>query len=69
MLTIGRRSPDIDQKFLSAKLGNPVESSPYCEPAFRALGAASVDSLDVSDYESATLVTDLGKAFPVRSTL
>jgi hypothetical protein len=64
MLTIGRQSLDLDQKFLDGKLGKPVESSPYCEPAFLALGAESVDSLDVSDYENATLVTDLGK--PVR---
>lgn len=63
MLTIGRQSLNLDQKFLDGKLGKPVEPSPYCEPAFLALGAESVDSLDVSDYERATLVTDLGKPF------
>jgi hypothetical protein len=63
MLTIGRQSLDVDQNFLIAKLGNikQLEPSPYCELAFLALGAASVDSLDVSDYENATIVSDLGK--------
>jgi hypothetical protein len=61
VLTIGRQSLDVDQKFLRSKLGKPVEPSAYCEPVFLALGAASVNSLDVSDYESATIVLDLGK--------
>jgi hypothetical protein len=61
VLTIGRQSLDVDQKFLRSKLGKPVEPSPYCEPVLLALGAASVDSLDVSDYENATIVLDLGK--------
>jgi hypothetical protein len=61
MLTIGRQSLDVDQKFLRSKLGKPVEPSAYCEPVLLALGATSVDSLDVSDYESATIVLDLGK--------
>jgi hypothetical protein len=61
VLTIGRQSLDVDQKFLRSKLGKPVEPSPYCEPVLLAMGAASVDSLDVSDYESATIVLDLGK--------
>jgi hypothetical protein len=61
VVTIGRQSLDVDQKFLPARLGKPVEPSPYCEPALLALGAESVDSLDVSDYENATIVSDLGK--------
>jgi hypothetical protein len=61
VLTIGRQSLDVDQKFLRSKLGKPVEPSGYCEPVLLALGASSVDSLDVSDYESATIVLDLGK--------
>ena len=61
VLTIGRQSLDVDQKFLRSKLGKPVEPSPYCEPVLLALGATSVDSLDVSDYENATIVLDLGK--------
>ena len=60
-LTIGRQSLDVDQKFLRSKLSQRVEPSPYCEPALLALGAASVDSLDVSDYENATIVLDLGR--------
>jgi hypothetical protein len=61
VLTIGRQSLDVDEKFLRSKLGKPVAPSPYCEPVLLALGAASVDSLDVSDYENATIVVDLGK--------
>jgi hypothetical protein len=61
VLTIGRQSLDVDQKFLRSKLGKPVEPSPYCEPVLLAMGAGSVDSLDVSDYENATIVLDLGK--------
>ena len=55
VLTIGRQSLDVDQKFLRSKLGKPVEPSAYCEPVLLALGATSVDSLDVSDYENARL--------------
>ena len=55
VLTIGRQSLDVDQKFLRSKLGKPVEPWPYCEPVLLALGAASVDSLDVSDYETRQL--------------
>jgi hypothetical protein len=61
MLTVGRQSLDVDQKFLIAKLGKAVEPSPYCEPALLALGAESVDSIDVWDYENARIVSDLGK--------
>ena len=62
-LTIGRQSLDVDQKFLRSKLhGETFEPSPYCEPALLALGAASIsNSLDVSDYENATIVLDLGR--------
>jgi hypothetical protein len=61
VLTIGRQSLNVDQNFLRKRLGRPVDPSPYCEPAFLALGAASVESLDVSEYENATIVADLGK--------
>jgi hypothetical protein len=61
VLTIGRQALDVDQKFLREKLGKSIEPSPYCELAFFALGATSVDSVDVSDYENATLVADLGR--------
>ena len=61
VLTIGRQSLDVDQKFLRSKLGKPVEPSAYCEPVLLALGATSIDSVDVSGYESATIVLDLGK--------
>ena len=61
VLTIGRQSLDVDQKFLRSKLSKQVEPSHYCEPVLLALGAASVDSLDVLDYENATIESDLGK--------
>lgn len=35
------------------------EGGAYCEPIIRRLGARSVDSVDASDYEGATLVHDL----------
>ena len=38
VLTIGRQSLDVDQKFLRSKLGKPVEPSPYCEPLLLTLG-------------------------------
>jgi hypothetical protein len=39
-------------------------ASGYAEPLFELLGAASVESLDVSDYEEATHVVDFNVALP-----
>jgi hypothetical protein len=36
----------------------------YSEPLFKYLGAATVDSLDYSNYEGATIIHDLNKPFP-----
>jgi hypothetical protein len=36
----------------------------YSEPFFRRLGATSVDSLDASDFEGATLIADLNQPLP-----
>lgn len=36
----------------------------YCEALFRALGAETADSLDVSDFEGAACIADLNKPVP-----
>jgi SAM-dependent methyltransferase len=36
----------------------------YCEPLLRILGARRVDSMDVSDYEKATIIHDLNCPWP-----
>ena len=36
----------------------------YSEPVFKLLGADTVDSMDASDYEQATVVADLNKPIP-----
>jgi len=36
----------------------------YCEPLFKAMGAKTVDSIDASGYEDATIVHDLNIAVP-----
>lgn len=62
VLTIGRQGVDFDP----ALAGGPPAGADaaYCEWAFAALGAEAVESVDVSDYEHATYVADLGQ--PVR---
>lgn len=63
VLTVGRQALSVDSRFVREKLGPDVEASRYCEPTLMALGATSVDSLDCSDYEQATLIVDLGKSY------
>jgi hypothetical protein len=36
----------------------------YAEPLFETLGAGSIDSIDYSDYEGATIIADLNKPNP-----
>jgi hypothetical protein len=36
----------------------------YSEPFFRRLGATSVDSIDASDFEGATIIADLNRPLP-----
>lgn len=60
VLTIGRQSVDFDPGVAGPPPTDPVEAS-YCEWAFTALGARGVSSVDVSDYENATFVADLGE--------
>lgn len=69
VLTLGRQqmfASPAEVRTLAAKKGltlaDDVSWTPgsgYCEALFKALGAASVDSMDASDYESATLIHDL----------
>lgn len=39
-------------------------SNKYAEPLFKVLGAQKIDSIDFSDYESATLIHDLNTPVP-----
>ncbi len=59
VLTIGRQSVDFDASALGDPPADPGEAQ-YCEWVLRALGAGTVASLDISDYEGATHIGDLG---------
>ena len=59
VLTIGRQSVDFDASALGQPPADPGEAR-YCEWVLRAIGAGEVASLDISGYESATHVGDLG---------
>lgn len=59
VLTIGRQSLSIDPAFVELDFARSIEQTGYCEPLLFALNAASVASLDFSDYEDATFVADL----------
>ncbi|HEX4847034.1 MAG TPA: hypothetical protein VFV30_02725 [Novosphingobium sp.] len=60
VLTIGRQNVDFDPALAGAAPAEP-DRARYCEWAFEALGAETVSSVDVSDYENATYVADLGQ--------
>lgn len=60
VLTIGRQGVDFDPALAGSPPADPAEAA-YCEWAIRALGADAVESVDISDYESATYVADLGE--------
>jgi hypothetical protein len=59
VLTIGRQSVDFDASALGAAPDDPAQAQ-YCEWVLRAIGANEVASLDISDYEHATHIGDLG---------
>lgn len=59
VLTIGRQSVDFDAADLAPRPSDPAEAK-YCEWVLRALGANVAASLDISDYEGATHIGDLG---------
>lgn len=50
-----------------ATLASVLNSGDYCETFLQALGASKVDSIDVSDYEKATIIHDMNT--PVRDEL
>jgi SAM-dependent methyltransferase len=57
---------DVLEKYLpgvtDADLANPDDA--YAETFFRKIGFTTVDSIDVSDFENATIVQDLAGALP-----
>ena len=67
VLTIGRQSFDFDGSALGQPPADPVQAQ-YCEWVLRALGAGEVASLDISDYEGATHVGDLGAPMTLERT-
>jgi hypothetical protein len=60
VLTIGRQWLSMDASMLGEELAAVAREQSYCEPAFIALGAESVASVDYSDYEQPSFVVDLG---------
>ncbi len=63
-LTVGRQTLYASGRQL-ARLGfNGMRMGEHGEKLLRLLGATSVDSLDASDYEGATLIHDLNRALP-----
>lgn len=60
VLTIGRQSVDFDPALAGMPPADLTEAGD-CEWVFTALGALEVSSVDVSDYENATYVADLGE--------
>lgn len=59
VLTIGRQSVDFDAAELGTPPADPAQAR-YCEWVLRALGASEAASLDISPYEGATHIGDLG---------
>lgn len=73
-LTVGRQQIHFDAadaKAIWRSMGDgdcpndrSIEYGEYCESLLIHLGARSVDSIDASDYEGATIVHDLNKPLP-----
>lgn len=61
VLSIGRRQLSVDARQLGDELAAVAGESLYCEPVLSALGAKSVDLLDYSEHEHATIVADLNR--------
>jgi hypothetical protein len=59
-LMVGRQRLYVAPEAAPAGLRAAVAAGPYAERVFQALGAGSVESLDRSDYEGATILHDLG---------
>ena len=59
VITIGRQCVDVDAGALRAVLGADFVPDRYAEGLLTALGARTIDSLDASPYEGASVVADL----------
>lgn len=59
VLTIGRQSMSVPAEALLKQFGDAVPAVGFCEPLLMALGADDVESVDYSDYESATHIADM----------
>lgn len=75
-LTLGRQQMYItpgQAKAMAVRFGVPFEAREewktdigFCESFLHGLGAEAIDSMDVSDYEGATIVHDLNEPVPAR---
>jgi hypothetical protein len=61
MSSIAEAGGSVDQRTARAIV---ADGKGFAEPFFRYLGASTVDSLDVSDYEGCTIVHDLNDPLP-----
>ena len=71
VLTLGRQRLNLPKRVLQSHLSQfgyqadataiKKKSNGYCEPFLELLGAKKVDSMDVSDYENATVLHDLNE--------
>jgi len=57
-----RRGVDFSRTLMLGR--QQLVDGPYSEPFFRSLGATSVDSIDASDFEGATIIADLNRPLP-----
>lgn len=60
--TCARRGVDFTRTVMFGR--QELADGTYAEPFFRRLGATSVDSIDVSDFEGATIIADLNRPLP-----
>ncbi|WP_317204061.1 class I SAM-dependent methyltransferase [Janthinobacterium sp.] len=65
-LTLGRQCVHLHEKYISQKIGHKYQHkfADYCEPFLQNFfGATSIDSLDATTYEHATILHDLNLPF------
>lgn len=64
-LQLARSSRDLALGWTAAEINSALSGPELgCEPFFKLLGAAKVDSIDASDYEKATVIHDLNLPIP-----
>jgi len=65
-LDVNNSVDDLWQLIKKTPLKNNLsaDAQKYCEPLFEFLGAKTVDSIDISDYENATIIADITKEIP-----